>query len=107
MGNRGTARIVVLIGCYGMALVETSAAAHGGTTDAGPLRDLASQCGIWIGPAVAYGPLIGEPIYADTLGGEFSILTPENEMKMGGHPSAAISVQLRSRGHPRRVRRGE
>lgn len=45
------------------------------------LRDLAPQCGIWIGPAVAYGPLIDEPIYGQTLGREFNLFTPENEMK--------------------------
>ena len=52
-----------------------------------PLRQLASQCGISIGPAVAYGPLVGEPAYSDTLAREFDILTPENEMKWASiHP---------------------
>ncbi len=45
------------------------------------LRDLAPQCGVLIGPAVAYSPLMNEPIYRSTLGAEFNIFTPENEMK--------------------------
>ena len=46
-----------------------------------PLRDLAARCGRRIGPAVAYSPLLREPLYGDTLRREFDILTPENEMK--------------------------
>ena len=72
---------VVLAACWSIALFEISAHGQSTNSDLSPLRDLASQCGIWIGPAVAYGPLIGEAIYADTLGREFSILTPENDMK--------------------------
>ena len=45
------------------------------------LRDLAPQCGVLIGPAVSYSPLMNEPIYASTFGAEFNIFTPENEMK--------------------------
>jgi len=47
----------------------------------GGLRDLAPLCGIWIGPAVAYGPLVTEPIYGEVLAREFNLFTPENEMK--------------------------
>src|SRR5712692_5925914 len=46
-----------------------------------PLRDLAAGYGLWLGPAIAYNPLVREPIYSDTLQREFNILTPENDMK--------------------------
>jgi endo-1,4-beta-xylanase len=46
-----------------------------------PFRQLAARCGVKVGPAVAYSPLVGEPVYGDTLGREFNILTPENDMK--------------------------
>lgn len=49
----------------------------------GPLREMAARCGIRIGPAVAHGPLVDDPVYGDTLRREFDILTPENEMKWG------------------------
>src|SRR5215471_1707662 len=45
------------------------------------LKALAKECGILIGPAVNYSALVREPIYGDTLSQEFSVLTPENEMK--------------------------
>jgi endo-1,4-beta-xylanase len=52
-----------------------------------PLRDLADARGLWIGPAVAYNPLVGEPIYAQVLQQEFNMLTPENAMKWSAtHP---------------------
>jgi endo-1,4-beta-xylanase len=51
------------------------------------LRKLADWRGRWIGPAVAYSPLVNEPIYADTLQREFNFLTPENAMKWAAtHP---------------------
>ena len=79
--HRWIRHVGVLASCWSIALFEISAHAQSTSTDLSPLRDLASQCGIWIGPAVAYDPLTGEAIYADTLGREFSILTPENDMK--------------------------
>src|SRR5262245_11645342 len=45
------------------------------------LKALAKECGILIGPAVDYSALVREPIYGHTLSREFSVLTPENEMK--------------------------
>lgn len=45
------------------------------------LRSLAQARGIQIGAAVAVDPLLSEPLYAETLAREFSILTPENAMK--------------------------
>lgn len=74
--------------CAMLLGILPSGGANGG---AGALRDLASRCAIWIGPAVAYGPLVGEPPYADTLGREFSILTPENDMKWAPiHPQQFV-----------------
>lgn len=46
------------------------------------LRSLAQARGIQIGAAVAAGPLRAESRYGETLAREFSILTPENAMKM-------------------------
>src|SRR5262245_58694596 len=56
------------------------AAATGDGSSAG-LKALAKECGILIGPAVDYSALVREPIYGHTLSREFSVLTPENEMK--------------------------
>ncbi len=47
------------------------------------LRALAHARGIQIGAAVAAGPLGSEPLYAETLAREFSMVTPENAMKFG------------------------
>ena len=56
-------------------------------TPALSLRSLAQARGIQIGAAVAAGPLRSEPLYAQTLAREFSMLTPENAMKFGPlHP---------------------
>jgi len=46
-----------------------------------PLRELATQRGLWIGPCVASTPLATEPAYAETLRREFNVVTPENDMK--------------------------
>jgi endo-1,4-beta-xylanase len=48
-----------------------------------PLRHFAQVRGIQIGAAVAVEPLQSEALYAETLGREFSMLTPENVMKFG------------------------
>lgn len=45
------------------------------------LRSLAQARGVLVGAAVAVEPLLGEPLYAETLAREFSVLTPENAMK--------------------------
>lgn len=45
------------------------------------LRAFAEFRGIHIGAAVAVQPLCSEPMYAQTLGREFNMLTPENAMK--------------------------
>lgn len=58
-----------------------------GRENAPPLRDLADAVGLWLGPAVAYNPLINERLYADTLRREFNFVTAENAMKWGAvHP---------------------
>jgi len=52
------------------------------------LRSLAQARGIRIGAAVAPEPLLGETLYAETLGREFNILTTESAMKFEPvHPS--------------------
>jgi len=48
-----------------------------------PFRALALGRGIRIGAAVATRPLQSEPLYAETLAREFSMVTPENAMKFG------------------------
>ncbi|HEV3203871.1 MAG TPA: endo-1,4-beta-xylanase [Gemmataceae bacterium] len=74
-----------LAGLTAAAGVFTGSRALAGSSP--PLRDLADANNIWIGPAVAYNPLLAEPIYADTLQREFNILTPENAMKWAAvHP---------------------
>lgn len=51
------------------------------------LRSLAQVRSLWIGAAVAVGPLLDEVLYARTLAREFNMLTPENAMKFGPvHP---------------------
>jgi endo-1,4-beta-xylanase len=45
------------------------------------LRSLAQARDIEVGAAVAADPLRDEPLYADTLAREFSMLTPENAVK--------------------------
>ena len=52
-------------------------------TPAPSLRALAQARGIAIGAAVGPQYLRDEPAYAETLGREFSMLTPENVMKFG------------------------
>ena len=47
------------------------------------LRCLAQARGISIGAAVGFPYLRDEPVFAETLGREFSMLTPENAMKFG------------------------
>ncbi len=52
-----------------------------------PLRKLADERNLRIGPAVAYNPLVNERSYYHTVRHEFNILTPENAMKWAGtHP---------------------
>jgi endo-1,4-beta-xylanase len=51
------------------------------------LAKVADWRGRLIGPAVAYPPLVNEPVYAATLQREFNFLTPENAMKWAAtHP---------------------
>lgn len=47
------------------------------------LRSLAQMRNIHVGAAVAINPLRSEPQYAETLRREFSLITPENVMKIG------------------------
>ena len=57
-------------------------------TEASPLRFYAQQKNFHIGAAVAYEPLVDEPLYAQTLSREFNMLTAENVMKFDTiHPS--------------------
>ena len=48
---------------------------------AASLRFLAQRQGLEIGTAVQFDILQSETIYADTIAAEFSLITPENEMK--------------------------
>jgi endo-1,4-beta-xylanase len=78
------------------------------TAGAPTLAALAARHGWWIGPAVSARALAADPAYAETLGREFNVLTPENEMKWGPvhpHPAGydfapadAIVAFARSRG---------
>jgi endo-1,4-beta-xylanase len=44
--------------------------------------------GVWVGACVAAAPFAAEPEYAETLGRECNVVTPENEMKWGPiHPT--------------------
>jgi endo-1,4-beta-xylanase len=63
------------------AAADGGPAARPGVPGGTPLRDLADQRGLWVGPAVAYGPLVNEPPYAQTLAREFNVVTAENAMK--------------------------
>jgi endo-1,4-beta-xylanase len=47
------------------------------------LRYFAEARGIYIGAAVAVGPLRSDKLYADTLRREFNMVTPENALKFG------------------------
>lgn len=70
-----------------MAFISCAAAtialSFGGALAQGmpPLRDLAATRGIDFGAAVAVSPLKAEPIYAETLKREFSMLVGENAFK--------------------------
>jgi endo-1,4-beta-xylanase len=43
----------------------------------------AKKAGLLAGTAVAYGPLVTEEVYRNTIASEFNYITPENEMKWG------------------------
>lgn len=47
------------------------------------LRSLAQAKGRYVGAAVDPRPLLGEPLYAETLAREFNMVTPENALKFG------------------------
>lgn len=86
MKNRAFAARIGLMILFCSSTIASTGANDDGASSAG-LKALAARCGVLIGPAVAYGPLVREPTYADTLSREFSVLTPENEMKWGRiHP---------------------
>lgn len=72
-----------------MALPESSSRPGSNAPGDKPaLRSLAEARGILIGAAVAARPLSQEPQYAETLGREFSVLTPENATKFNAvHPA--------------------
>jgi len=62
--------------------IQTPIVTHTPTPMVAPsLRSLAQERGIRIGAAVAVEPLQNEPLYAEVLAREFSMLTPENAMK--------------------------
>ena len=63
-----TAAIFILLGFVGCARPPA-------------LRDLAEKRGLWVGAAVAEGPLASDEDYAALLMREFNALTPENAMK--------------------------
>ncbi|MEM1554907.1 MAG: endo-1,4-beta-xylanase, partial [Thermoproteota archaeon] len=51
------------------------------------LKDLASRCGIMIGTCVSYSPLLNDNKYKEIIAREFSVITPENELKFESvHP---------------------
>ncbi len=61
-----------------------------------PLRTFAQQKGFHIGAAVAYEPLVGEPLYAQILAREFNMLTAENVMKFENIHPAQDSYDFRA-----------
>ncbi len=73
-----------LVGC---SIKTDSMTATGSIMPESSLRSLADSQGLRIGAAVAARPLREEPVYAQTLGREFNMLTPENAMKFDAlHP---------------------
>lgn len=68
----------VLVASYSAAATKTPMEI---ATPRSSLRSFVQARGVQIGAAVAEGPLRRESLYAQTLGREFSMLTPENAMK--------------------------
>lgn len=82
---------IVILGLVTLAVSCSSDGSEPATTPsatpAPTLRTLAQERGIEIGAAVSAGPLRREPLYAETLSREFSMLTTENAAKFGPvHP---------------------
>ena len=76
--------LLVVAASYAEAPMEKPAKI---SVPASSLRSLAQGRGVQIGAAVAGEPLRKEALYAQTLGREFSMLTPENVMKFEPRPS--------------------
>jgi len=77
---------IVFLGFLPLALAVSCTSGASETPTATPtpsLSSLAQARGIAIGAAVGPQFLRDEPAYAETLGREFSMLTPENVMKFG------------------------
>ncbi len=64
-----------------LALSSSALANPSGGQSATTLRQLAARPGIYVGSAVSYDALTTDAQYAQILGQQFSVITPENEMK--------------------------
>jgi endo-1,4-beta-xylanase len=71
------ATMIAVLVCLGVGYVPLTSAANSS------LRTLGPASGIQIGAAVSADPLRNEAPYGETLAREFSLVTPENALKMG------------------------
>lgn len=85
--------LAVLLGVSGGSEVRGADAGKGKSKVEPTLRELAKKRGLLIGAAVDATALRTEAVYRETLGREFSILTPENAMKFGDvHPERGLDT---------------
>jgi endo-1,4-beta-xylanase len=85
MRVRRTASTAVAVACAWVGLIAPGVAGLGSsasaaTPDSPPLRALAAPIGLKVGTAVAAADL-DDPAYAKIAGRQFSVVTPENELK--------------------------
>jgi endo-1,4-beta-xylanase len=77
----------------------TPGSSGGGSTarPAGTLRALAARRGVAVGASVLAASSLTDTSYASVLGGEYSMLTPENEMKWSTvHPEPGVYNYLQA-----------
>lgn len=76
------ATLTALVACLGAAVFLIAPRVVPAAANS-PLRMLGPASGIQIGAAVSADPLRNEAPYSETLAREFSMVTPENALKMG------------------------